>query len=73
VAKRMHPEEQYRVGVGHANAEAEGKELLTRIVALHPQVRSSFVMPVGSALSVHGGPGTLVVGIQEIPDSHQIV
>jgi len=64
----MRIDEIYRVGVGHghANAEAEGRQLLERIVALHPQVQSSFVMPVGSALSVHGGPGTFVVGIQEM-------
>ena len=66
IARRMQPDKQYRVGVGHANAEAEGHELLKRIIALHPQVHSPFVMPVGSALSVHGGPGTLVVGAQEM-------
>ena len=66
IARRMQPDKQYRIGVGHANAEAEGHELLKRIIALHPQVHSSFVMPVGSALSVHGGPGTLVVGAQEM-------
>ena len=40
-----------------------------RFIALlreHEHIESSFVMPVGSALSVHGGPGTLVVGIQEV-------
>jgi uncharacterized protein len=39
--------------------------MLERMQRLHPTIRSSFLMPVGSALSVHGGPGTLVVGVQE--------
>ena len=29
-------------------------------------------MPVGSALSVHGGPGTLVVGVQEMSPEREL-
>jgi DegV family protein with EDD domain len=66
VLRRMDRRRQYRIGIGHANALAEGQEVLDAIRNAHPRIESSFLMPVGSALSVHGGPGTLVVGIQEI-------
>ncbi|HKE92809.1 MAG TPA: DegV family protein [Povalibacter sp.] len=66
IARRMLADRSYRIGVGHANVEAEGRALLERMQRIHPRIESSFLMPVGSALSVHGGPGTLVVGIQEI-------
>jgi uncharacterized protein len=65
VAARMRPDRHYRIGIGHANAEERARELLERLTQVRPGIESSFVMPVGSALSVHGGPGTLVVGIQE--------
>jgi fatty acid-binding protein DegV len=59
--------QRYRVGIGHANAAEAAHDLLDRLRGAHPQIESSFIMPVGSALSVHGGPGTLVVGVQQSP------
>ena len=74
VAARMRPDRPYRIGIGHANAEERAQELLERLTRARPRIESSFVMPVGSALSVHGGPGTLVVGIQEQPlDMHLVI
>ena len=66
IAKHMLPDRTYRIGIGHANAPEAGAELLARMQNAQPQVHSSFLIPLGSALSVHGGPGTLVVGIQEM-------
>jgi DegV family protein with EDD domain len=65
VVRRMDRGLDYRIGIGHANASDKAHELLELLKRAHPRIVSSFVMPVGSALSVHGGPGTLVVGIQE--------
>ena len=64
ITERMDARQSYRVGIGHAGAEAKAIELLERLRLSHPNIRSSFIMPVGSTLSVHGGPGTLVVGVQ---------
>lgn len=64
ITRRMNSGQSYRVGIGHANAEAEAHDLLEQLRRAHPHIESSFVMPVGSTLSVHGGPGTLVVGVQ---------
>lgn len=64
ITRRMNSGQSYRVGIGHANAEAEAHDLLAQLRRAHPHIESSFVMPVGSTLTAHGGPGTLVVGVQ---------
>lgn len=65
VARRLDPAKRWRVMVGHAAAPAEGA-LLRDLLAAHRQVERTWLLPVGSALSVHGGPGMLAVGFQEI-------
>lgn len=67
ITARMSKGHAYRVGIGHANAQDQAHVLLQQLRHWHPQIESSFVMPVGSTLSVHGGPGTLVVGVQRSP------
>jgi len=66
ITSRMDSQQNYRVGIGHAGAEGKAIELLERLRLAQPNIRSSFIMPVGSTLSVHGGPGTLVVGVQPL-------
>lgn len=66
ITRRMKRDEPYRIGIGHANAETEAHNLLDQLRRVHPQIDSAFVMPVGSTLTAHGGPGTLVVGVQPI-------
>jgi DegV family protein with EDD domain len=65
VRKRISRQKRYRVAVGHANAESEGKKLLDAIAAGLDNVESSYLTTLGTALGVHGGPGMLVVGLQE--------
>lgn len=64
ITRRMQRGQGYRIGIGHANAETEAHDLLHRLRSAHPEIESAFVMPVGSTLTAHGGPGTLVVGVQ---------
>jgi hypothetical protein len=66
IRRRMASDQAYRIGIGHANAEAAARELQSLLQRAHPHIQSCFLTPLGSALSVHGGPGTLVVGIQEV-------
>lgn len=66
IARRLRSDRRYAIGIGHASAETAAHELLERLRDAHSGIESSFVMPVGSALSVHGGPGTLVVGFREL-------
>ena len=53
---------RYRLLIGHGNAEADGQWLLDRLHG--PNVTDTRLLPLGSALGVHGGPGTLCVGVQ---------
>jgi uncharacterized protein len=66
ITRRMDARQTYRVAIGHASAEAKAIELMERLRLAQPNIRASFIMPVGSTLSVHGGPGTLVVGVQPV-------
>jgi uncharacterized protein len=65
IRRRIRKDKRYRVAVGHANAEGEGRKLLDAIAAGLDNVESSYLTTLGTALGVHGGPGMLVVGLQE--------
>jgi fatty acid-binding protein DegV len=65
VRRRIGDDVGYRVAVGHANAESEGRALLEEICAGLDNIHARYLMPLGTALGVHGGPGMLVVGLQE--------
>ncbi len=65
VRRRMADDRSYRILIGHANAAADGHWLLERLRG--DNVAWGRVVPLGSALGAHGGPGMLVVGLQENP------
>lgn len=56
----------WRLAVGHAHAPAEADALLAALRARVHGVQESFVTEIGTALGVHGGPGTLVVAVQPL-------
>jgi DegV family protein with EDD domain len=63
VQRRMRDDCAYRLLVGHGHCEAEGQRLLERLRG--PNVEYARLLPLGSALGAHGGPGMLVVAFQE--------
>ena len=63
VRRRMRDDVTYRLVVGHANCESDGQWLLEALS--QPNVTYAKLVPIGSALGAHGGPGMLVVGLQE--------
>lgn len=63
VHRHMRSDRKYRVLVGHANSEADGRWLLEQFGGDNVVYRR--LLPVGTAFGVHGGPGLLVVGLQE--------
>ncbi len=65
IARRLPAGVPCRIAVGHAEAEAQGRRLLEALRAEAPQIESAWLTPLGTALGVHGGPGMLVVGVQE--------
>jgi hypothetical protein len=62
ISGRLAPDQKYRLLIGHANAEADGRWLMERLSG--PHVVEVKLVPLGSALGVHGGPRTLCVGVQ---------
>jgi DegV family protein with EDD domain len=65
IRRRLHRGRQYRIAIGHANVEEEGRALQTAVVSGLGNIHSSFLTTTGTALGVHGGPGMLVCAIQE--------
>ncbi|MCE3285584.1 MAG: hypothetical protein K0R70_1840, partial [Steroidobacteraceae bacterium] len=63
VRRRMRSNRSYRVLVGHANCEADGQWLLEMLRA--PNVGYARLIPLGTALGAHGGPGMLVAAFQD--------
>jgi DegV family protein with EDD domain len=63
IRRRMRDDVTYRLLVGHAHCAADGEWLLGELKL--PNVAYARLVPLGSALGAHGGPGMLVVGLQE--------
>jgi uncharacterized protein len=63
VRRRMRDDVPYRLLVGHANCEADGQWLLEQLAI--DNVIYKRLLPLGSALGAHGGPGMLVAAFQE--------
>ena len=64
VERRTRGPGPWRIAVGHANAPGDAQELMTALRERLPNLTQSFVTEIGTALGVHGGPGTLVVATQ---------
>ena len=63
--RRLDPVKRYRISVSHCNSPVEGQQLLDRLRDSLPNITDAWLMDTGSALGVHAGPGSLVVGVQE--------
>lgn len=63
VRRRMRKDRSYRLLVGHANCERDGEWLLGMLRC--DNVEYARLVALGSALGAHGGPGMLVVGLQQ--------
>lgn len=61
----------WRIGIAHADAAAGAELVRGGLAAALPQAEILPVMPLGSALGVHAGPGCVVVAAQEMeaPDA----
>ncbi len=66
IRRRLRADRRYRIAVGHGNAESAGRRLLDEITAGLPNIQDRYLTTMGPALGVHGGPGMLVVGVQEL-------
>jgi DegV family protein with EDD domain len=71
IARRVPRDRPLRISIGHAMCHDEALELEALLNASLPGLSSSSVTSLGSAVGVHGGPGSLVVGVQELLDPLQ--
>lgn len=72
VARRIEPDIPYRLAVGHALAGKRAMLLEKLLRERIPGIVRSSVTGLGSALGVHGGPGTLVVALQQHLDPQSL-
>ncbi len=66
VGRELDSGRRYRLIVSHGHAPEAGQALLEALRRQHPNIERSWLVPLGSAIGVHGGPGTLVVGFEDI-------
>jgi DegV family protein with EDD domain len=66
IAERLDPARRYRAIVCHCDVEADGQRLLSELRRLASNVERAWLMQAGSGIGAHAGPGSLVVGLQEI-------
>jgi DegV family protein with EDD domain len=66
VARRTEATSRYRVAVAHGVAQDRALELARRLRESISNIDELHMTEVGAALGVHGGPGLLVVAIQEV-------
>jgi hypothetical protein len=65
VARHCDPARRWRLAIAHAAMAERAEELRAALAAAVPQADPAWVTELGPAASVHGGPGTLGVAVQE--------
>ena len=64
--RRLDPAKHWRIGISHADVP-EGAALVRETLAAGlPRAEFLPIIPLGTALGVHGGPGCVVVAAQEL-------
>lgn len=64
--RRLDPARRWRIGISHANAPEGAESVRKALVAGLPRAEVLPVISLGTALGVHGGPGCVVVAVQEL-------
>ena len=64
--RRLDPARRWRIGIAHANVPDGAQLVREALVAGLTHAEVLPVIPLGTALGVHGGPGCVVVAVQEL-------
>jgi DegV family protein with EDD domain len=64
--RRLDPARHWRIGISHANAPDGAAAVREVLAAGLPRAEFLPIIPLGTALGVHGGPGCIVVAAQEL-------
>jgi len=73
IARHCSHDAELHLAIGHANCEDDAKALEIQLAELLPNSTRCTITGLGSALGVHGGPGSIVVGVQEYQDPLQLL
>ena len=65
LAKKTDPSKKYHILVSHANCLADAELLMSLLKEKVKNLESISLTETGTAIGVHGGPGTLVAAIQD--------
>ena len=60
----MDNNKKYNISIGHCNTLENGEKLMKLLQNSNKQIDNIYLMDMGCALGVHGGPGTLAVSTQ---------
>jgi len=63
--RRLDPARHWRIGISHANVPEGAAAVRQQLIGL-PHAEILPILPLGTALGVHGGPGCVVVAAQEL-------
>lgn len=66
VARRVPKDENLEIGICHAVCEKDARRLQHHIQVCIPKTRTITVSGLGTAIGVHGGPGTLLVSVSPV-------
>ncbi len=72
IARRMPNNQPIEVGVAHAICEKDAQELAEQIRSRLPAVKKLTLSELGTALGVHGGPGTLLVTFSPLVSTNKL-
>ena len=64
--RRLDPAKRWRIGIAHADVPDGAARVRDALIAGLADADVLPVIPLGTALGVHGGPGCVVVAVQEI-------
>ncbi len=64
--RRLDPGRHWRIGISHADAPAGAAAVRQALAAGLARAEFLPIIPLGTALGVHGGPGCIVVAAQEL-------
>ena len=64
--RRLDPSRRWRIGISHANVPEGAVQVRDAIAEGLPRAEILPLIPLGTALGVHGGPGCIVVAAQEL-------
>jgi DegV family protein with EDD domain len=72
VARYYAEEAAVQISVGHASCIEDAKILADELGSVIPHSRDVNICDLGTAIGVHGGPGTLIVSIRPFESVHGV-